>query len=206
MSGKNPDIPRAGLVGAPGGAAERGRARLGANRIIRSGNKSPPFLPRRRRNVASMSPQKHEQAKSHVNRRRNKITGWPAVYPRFIRGLSAGWEALFVPGCRPVERRLFVSINPFHARYVREPTYRGTPQTSCGWGAQVPADKWLIDRWPLNLVKFLVDVMVQFLVDVMRLYLCGDVQDDCFVGIWRVWKTKSRGRLANRIALVRVLG
>ena len=39
---------------------------------------------------------------------------------RFISGLSAGREALFVPGCRPVERRLFVSVNPFHARHVRE--------------------------------------------------------------------------------------
>ena len=36
-------------------------------------------------------------------------------------GLSPGQEALFVPGCRPVERRLFVYVNPFHARYVREP-------------------------------------------------------------------------------------
>ena len=57
---QNPDIPRAGRVGAPGGAAGRGRARLGANRIIRPGNKSPPFPPRHRRNVASTSLQKHE--------------------------------------------------------------------------------------------------------------------------------------------------
>ena len=32
---QNPDIPRAGRVGALGGAAGQGRARLGANRIIR---------------------------------------------------------------------------------------------------------------------------------------------------------------------------
>ena len=32
---QNPDIPRAGRVGEPGGAAGRGRARLGANRTIR---------------------------------------------------------------------------------------------------------------------------------------------------------------------------
>ena len=42
------------------------------------------------------------------------------VHPRFIRGLSARREALFVSGCRPLERRLFVSVNPFHARHVRE--------------------------------------------------------------------------------------
>ena len=40
--------------------------------------------------------------------------------PRLITGLSAGREALFVPGCRPVEQRLFVFVNPFHARHVRE--------------------------------------------------------------------------------------
>ena len=67
-------IPRAGRVEAPGGAAGRGRARLGANRTIRPGNKSPPFPPSHRRNVASTSLQKHEQAKSYVNRRRNKIS------------------------------------------------------------------------------------------------------------------------------------
>ena len=39
---------------------------------------------------------------------------------RFVSGLSPGREALFVPGCRPVDRRLFVFVNPFHARHVRE--------------------------------------------------------------------------------------
>ena len=57
---QNPDIPQAGRVGAPGGAAGRGRARLGANRTIRPGNKGPPYPPRHRRNVASTSLQKHE--------------------------------------------------------------------------------------------------------------------------------------------------
>ena len=42
------------------------------------------------------------------------------VDPRFINGLSAEQEALFVPGCRPVERRIFVSVNAFYARHVRE--------------------------------------------------------------------------------------
>ena len=35
-------------------------------------------------------------------------------------GLSPRREALFVPGCWPVYRRLFVSVNSFHARHVRE--------------------------------------------------------------------------------------
>ena len=33
----------------------------------------------------------------------------------------AGRKAFFLPGCRPVERRLFVSVNPSHAMHVREP-------------------------------------------------------------------------------------
>ena len=36
---QNPDILRAGRVGAPSGAAGRGRAMFSANRTIRSGNK-----------------------------------------------------------------------------------------------------------------------------------------------------------------------
>ena len=36
-----------------------------------------------------------------------------AVDERFIRGLSAAREALFVSGCRPEDRRLFISVNPF---------------------------------------------------------------------------------------------
>ena len=83
---QNPDIPRAGRVGAPGGAAGRGQARLGANRTIRPGNKSPPIFPRDRRHVASKSLQKHEQAKSYVNRRRKKISGLSPVHHRFTSG------------------------------------------------------------------------------------------------------------------------
>ena len=45
------------------------------------------------------------------------------VDEQFIRGLTAGREAVFVPGCRPVDRRLFVSVNPFHARRVRESVF-----------------------------------------------------------------------------------
>ena len=43
-----------------------------------------------------------------------------AVDMRFITGLSSRREALFVPGRRPVERRLFVFVNPFHAGHVQE--------------------------------------------------------------------------------------
>ena len=64
---QNPDIPRAGCVGARGGAAERGRARLGANKTIRQGNKGPSYVPKNRRQVASTSLEKNEQAKFYLN-------------------------------------------------------------------------------------------------------------------------------------------
>ena len=48
---RNPDIPRAGRVGAPGEAAGRGRAGLGANRTVRTGNNVFLYPPRHRRNV-----------------------------------------------------------------------------------------------------------------------------------------------------------
>ena len=48
-----------------------------------------------------------------------------AVDPRVIRDLSPGRKALFVLGCLPVYRRLFVSVNPFHAT-VRESSARSS--------------------------------------------------------------------------------
>ena len=117
---QNPDIPQAGRVGAPGGAAGRALARLSSNKIIRPRNKKFTVPSKASKKCRLASLQKHEQAKSYVNRQRNKISGRPAVYHRCITGLSAGREARFVPGCRPVERRLFVFVNLFHARHVRE--------------------------------------------------------------------------------------
>ena len=49
---QNPNIPRAGRVGAHGEAAGRGRAGLGANRTVCPGDKRPSYLPRHRGHVA----------------------------------------------------------------------------------------------------------------------------------------------------------
>ena len=43
-----------------------------------------------------------------------------AVDKRFVSDLSPGRDALFVARCTLVDRRLFVSVNPFHARHVWE--------------------------------------------------------------------------------------
>ena len=45
---------------------------------------------------------------------------WEERNQRLTSGWSAGPRALFVPGCWTVYRRLFVFVNPFHARHVRE--------------------------------------------------------------------------------------
>ena len=48
----------------------------------------------------------------------------PAADNRITCGLSPVYQQytkrFFVSGCRPVGGRLFVSVNPFHARHVRE--------------------------------------------------------------------------------------
>ena len=73
-----------------------------------------------RRHVARTSSQKHEQAKFHINRRRNKISDWQPVHHQFITGLSSKREAFFLSGFRTEERSRFVSINYVHTRHVRE--------------------------------------------------------------------------------------
>ena len=57
----------------------------------------------------------------------------PAVDNRFIRGLSSGGEALFVPGCSLADRRLLVSANPSHPKDVREEAYGGTKPAVDNW-------------------------------------------------------------------------
>ena len=85
---QNPDIPRAGRVGAHGEVAGRGRAGLDANRTVRLGDKPPSYPPEHRRHVAWTSFQKREQAKSYVNLWRNKTRSWPPIYPWLITALS----------------------------------------------------------------------------------------------------------------------
>ena len=104
---------------ADGGAGRRW-AKQGADISVALEANSPSGPPAHCRQLFRTSLRKHEQRKSYVNRWRNKTRGWPAVYHRLIRGLSPGPRALFVAGCWPVYRRLFVSVNPFHARHVRE--------------------------------------------------------------------------------------
>ena len=94
------------------GAAGRSRARLGTNSTIRPENKSRPYPLRHRRHVALTYLEKHEQAKSYVNRRGNKISGWPLVYQQFItRTRSALCSWLLDSGTTP-----FCFFKPFSCK------------------------------------------------------------------------------------------
>ena len=121
---QNPDIPRAGRGGAPGGAAGRSRARLGANRNVR------PDKQKVHRTFQCIEETSLQRLPRSTNERNPMLTGGgtkPAVDPRFLTSsllvyhrFVTGAEVLVVPGCRPVERRLYVSVNPFHVRHVGE--------------------------------------------------------------------------------------
>ena len=93
-----------------GGARRGGEGRRGWVGRDAVGSIQPGILPSSESKTLSWTClRKHEQTKSYLNRWRNEIRGW-----------SAGPRALFVPGCWPVCRRLFVFVNLSHARHVRE--------------------------------------------------------------------------------------
>ena len=108
-----------GRVGSGRTAGRRGGAGQDADRTVRPGDKRPAYPPRHRKtNVLNVSPEA----------RTSEILCKPMEEhnDRLTSGLSAGREALFIPGCSPVDRCLFVSVNPFHARHIRE-------QGTCGF-------------------------------------------------------------------------
>ena len=110
---QNPDIPRAGRVGAAhGGAAGRGGAgqdRTPTDRFDQKTSVPRTFQVQHRRQLSWTSFQKHKQAKYFLNQWRNKVSIWPAER-----------NPLFVPGFWPMGRRLFVLVNPRYARQVRD--------------------------------------------------------------------------------------
>ena len=116
---QNPDTPRAGRLGAHGGAAGRGRARLGANSTVRSGDKGPScsqVIDKTKSERLSRSTNKRNLMSTEKGIKPAVDNRLIAVYPRFIRSVSAGREARFVPGCRLVNRRFFCLWEPFSCK------------------------------------------------------------------------------------------
>ena len=129
---QNPDIQRAGRVGAHGGAAGRSRAGLDANRTVRPGDKGPSYPPRHLRQVAGTSLLKHVEAKSYVNRMRKQnktlTTGLPAAY---------NWDekrSVFLAADQWTDA--FLYLYSFHARHVQE-----SPDMPCLEMGRVYRDK-----------------------------------------------------------------
>ena len=96
---QSPDIPRAGRGGAAHsdvaerGGSERGVAGRGGTAVGRCAQETTVYLaPRHRKQTSWMSLRRHEQTKSYGNRIAEHNE-------RLTRGLSAGPDALFVPGC-----------------------------------------------------------------------------------------------------------
>ena len=105
---QNPDIPRAGRVGAPGGAAGRGQARLNANRIIRPGKKK---VNRSRQGVEEPSFQRFSRSTKQRNPIYTDRGTKLAVDQRFITGLPAVYQL-------DEKRSLFLAANKWQNAFL----------------------------------------------------------------------------------------
>ena len=85
---QNPDIPRADRVGAHGGAAERARAGLGANRTVRPENKA--LVPSKASNTRRLNVP--PEARTSEILCKSNAGSKSAVDNRFITGLSAAYQ------------------------------------------------------------------------------------------------------------------
>ena len=113
-----------------------------------------------RKSVVSTSFQKHEQTKSYLNRRRNKTSGGPPVYQRFINGTrSALCSWLPNNGTTPICLRTCHIQNPDIPRASRVAAPGGAAgrgrarlsvHKSCAWEAKVHRTVQGIERTSLQ--------------------------------------------------------
>ena len=114
MSG-NPDTLRVGPVGAAhGGAARKGGLDRTERRRDDPARGQPPLALQRIEDTVL-------DVFSEARTNESLFKPTEEQNPRLTSGVSPERKALFVPGCLPVYRRLFVSVNLFYARHVREP-------------------------------------------------------------------------------------
>ena len=119
--------------------AGRGRTALFANRTVRLRNNPSSHSLKHRRHVAEARTSEillKPMEEQNPRLKRGSFAGYS--------GLSAGREALFLPGCRPVERRFFVFVSenggggldtraePYPARHGMSERQRESPQSRRG--------------------------------------------------------------------------
>ena len=118
---QNPDIPRADRFwAAPSGAAGRGED--GQDRTPTGRFAKGLIVPLATRASNTIVLNVFSQARTNEILCKPQEEGGTKrpVDPRLVSGLSPGRRPLFVPGCRPVCRRLVVFVNPHHIKHIRE--------------------------------------------------------------------------------------
>ena len=115
---RNLSNPKPGHTTGGSGRSAWRSGRAGSGKIGCQQN----YLPRKKKSTVPSKASKKRRLNVSPEARTSEILCKPTEEQnqRLTTGLAAGRGARFVPGCRPVERRLFVSVNPFHARHVRE--------------------------------------------------------------------------------------
>ena len=139
---QNPDIPRAGRVGAAhGGAAGRGGAGQHGTPTDRFAQEIT-VLRTLQGTVCNCSERFFLNDSSEARTSEIPCKPIEEQKPRLTSGLYVVRQLVFVPGCRPLYRRpSFVRVNHFHARHIRELLWENTcriqntvmPRAGRGW-------------------------------------------------------------------------
>ena len=95
------------------------RGRTDAGGSVRPGDKKTT-KPHAVRCMKNNCPEQLVGSKNKGNPMQNRWQAKPAFDLRLITGSSPARRPLFVPGCEPVYRRLFVFVNRFHANHVQK--------------------------------------------------------------------------------------
>lgn len=110
---------RVGSSGATGATGQSGPGRVCRRRVCsRKTQSSLVTSIELKKNIFWTSSRKHEQEKSHLNRWGNKARDWQPVDNRFIIEMISVLCSWLLTNVSV----LFISVNPYHTRHVREKT------------------------------------------------------------------------------------
>ena len=132
MKSSHPDISRTGRLEG-GGEARREQTGRNADKWVRAGHNRPICLPVHRRRLSWLLSRKPEQAKSNINRWKNKI--------RVLLSLLATMAALRSRRLTHMLTAILI-LNLYHTKRVREKRWRN--QTRDGWAV---SKRWTFDSW-----------------------------------------------------------